>query len=58
MVSQAGAPMSGHKKSYLDPILSTVMPDTYSRRMTRYCAYDADDITVRVRQSSTLKFII
>lgn len=47
MVSRAGAPMTGHKKNYLDPIMSTVMPDTYSRRMTRYCAYDADDITVR-----------
>ena len=28
--------------------LNTLIPNTYSRRMTRYSAYDADAITVRV----------
>lgn len=29
--------------------LHRLVPDTYSRRMTRYSAYDADAVTIRVR---------
>ena len=41
------------KKSILRNLAKSTMnvlvPNTYSRRMTRYSAYDADAVTVRVR---------
>ena len=40
------------KKSILRKLaqssMNSLVPNTYSRRMTRYSAYDADAVTVRV----------
>ena len=37
--------------------MNALMPNTYSRRMTRYSAYDADAVTVRVGWIQLLTFL-